>query len=74
MIWHVLVERAPVGPLSESDLTAWVYSGRLRPHDLVWTPGLPGWIPAQQVQTLAAIFAGTAAGPPTKMGDDPLLR
>jgi hypothetical protein len=26
VVWHVLVDRAPVGPLSEPELTAWVYA------------------------------------------------
>lgn len=74
VVWHVLVDRAPVGPLSESELTAWAHGGRLRPHDLVWSPGMPGWTPAQQTQPFAAVFAGRATASPAKMGDDPLLR
>lgn len=74
MVWHVLVDRAPVGPLSESELTAWAYSGRLRPHDLVWSPSMPGWTPARRAQPFAAVFAGVATTPPAKMGDDPMLR
>ena len=74
MVWHVLVDRAPVGPLSESELTGWAYSGRLRPYDLVWSPGMRGWTPAWQVQPFAAVFAGAPAASPAKMGDDPMLR
>ena len=74
MVWHVLVDRAPVGPLSESELTGWAHSGRLRPHDLVWSPGMPGWTPAWQAQPFGAVFAGAATAAPAKMGDDPMLR
>jgi len=74
VVWHVLVDRAPVGPVSESELTGWVYSGRLRPQDLVWSPSLPGWTPAWQAQPFAAAFAGTAAAPPARLGDDPAMR
>jgi len=60
--------------MSESELTAWVYSGRLRPHDLVWSPSMPGWTPAWQAQPFAAAFAGMAGAPPAKLGDDPAMR
>jgi hypothetical protein len=73
VIWHVLVDGAPVGPLAESELAAWVRTGRLRRYDLVWKAGMPEWAPAERTQPFAAIFAG-AAPTPAPMGDDPLLR
>jgi hypothetical protein len=73
VFWHALVDGAAAGPLSEPELTAWAQHGRLRPYDLVWSPGMPGWAPAQQTQPFAAIFAATSARP-TRLGDDPALR
>ncbi len=74
MDWHVLVNNAPVGPLTEPDAMGWVRSGRLRPWDLVWSPGMPGWLPAHQTQPFAAVFAGATSAPARSMGDDPALR
>jgi hypothetical protein len=74
VVWHVLVDGAPVGPLAEAELAAWVRGGRLRRYDLVWTAGMPKWAPAEQTQLFATIFAATTPAPAAKMGDDPLLR
>ena len=56
MIWHVLMNGAPLGPLSEAELAGWFSSGRLSAGELVWTPGMPGWMPAYQTQPFARIF------------------
>ena len=56
MIWHVLVNGAPLGPVSEAELAGWFSSGRLSAGELVWTPGMPGWMPAYQTQPFARIF------------------
>ena len=74
MDWHILVNNAPVGPLAEPEAMGWVRSGRLRPWDLVWSPGMPGWVPAHQTQPFAAVFAGVASLPPKPLGDDPAMR
>ena len=72
MVWHVLVNNASVGPMGEPEMMSWARSGRLRPFDLVWSPGMPGWAPAHQTQPFAAVFAGLVTA--TNPVDDPAMR
>ena len=78
LYWHVQAagSQSPARPMPEPEVMGWVPTGRLRPYDLVWSPGMPHWSPAGQVQPFAAAFAGTrtASATPARMGDDPLLR
>ena len=58
--WYCLIDANRYGPMGEAELRQWVGEGRLRPHDLVWTPEMPGWAPAGTVEGL---FAGSSASP-----------
>ena len=58
--WYCLIDADRYGPMGEAELRQWVGEGRLRPHDLVWTPEMPDWAPAGTVEGL---FAGSSASP-----------
>ncbi|MDP9174669.1 MAG: SPFH domain-containing protein [Planctomycetota bacterium] len=53
---------AQVGPLSMNDLSARLHAGDLTPQTLVWKQGMSGWVAAQTVPELGALFA--AVPPP----------
>jgi hypothetical protein len=74
MQWAVQIDGVQSGPLAESEAVAWARAGRLRPHDFVWSPGMPQWVPAGQTQPFAAVFAGAPITAPATMGDDPVAR
>jgi len=84
MDWHVVIRGYQSGPHPEDHVIAWARSGQLAPHDLVWCAGMPGWRPAGGTQPFAGAFpmvpayatAGvpSCAPPPSRMGDDPVLR
>lgn len=40
---------APRGPVSAAELRAMAAEGRIQPDTLVWTPGLPQWVPYREL-------------------------
>jgi membrane protease subunit (stomatin/prohibitin family) len=67
--WFVAVNGQQMGPLPESNLTGMVSAGQLTPTTLVWSQGMPGWVPARQA--LAAFFASQPPPlPPAGAGTD----
>jgi hypothetical protein len=69
--WHVVEAGRGVGPLRRQQLVEAARSGRLTRETLVWSAGMPDWLPAGDVKALAEIFAPPPVpgeeGPP---GDD----
>ena len=61
-MWHVAVNGQTQGPFSLQQLAAGIAQGQLTAETLVWTAGMPSWVPAGQVPQLAGQF--TAAPPP----------
>lgn len=55
--WFCNVGGQQYGPISIDDLKQWAQQGRLGRADLVWTEGMPNWVPASSVPDL---FAGGA--------------
>lgn len=61
-----------LGPVTASQLKQMLSSGQLRPHDLVWQPGMPAWTPAAQVPGLCpAVAADDARRATTGAGGAP---
>lgn len=60
--YHVALGGAQRGPFDAGALRGLVQQGQLAPDTLVWSQGMAGWTPAQNVPELAALFA--PAGPP----------
>lgn len=48
--WYYLIGDQQFGPVSGSHLRELAAAGQLKPTDLVWRPGLPGWVPARKVR------------------------
>jgi membrane protease subunit (stomatin/prohibitin family) len=57
--WHIAENGRASGPLGQDALGRAVAEGRLTRETLVWSPGMPAWLPAGQVPALAALL-----GPP----------
>lgn len=54
--YYLALAGKQVGPFDMSTLPAKVASGDLKPDTLVWKDGMSGWLPAQAVEELKAIF------------------
>jgi len=57
--WHLVEGGRAVGPLALDWIGRAAAEGRLTRDTLVWSPGMPSWLPAGQVAALAALL-----GPP----------
>lgn len=60
--WYYAQNGQQFGPLPGEQLRNMLSSGALRPSDLVWSDGLPAWMPAGQVP---ALLPAPAAPAPT---------
>jgi membrane protease subunit (stomatin/prohibitin family) len=65
-VWHVAVDGAATGPYGRGHLGRMVANGALTRATMVWTPGLSGWLKADEVAELAQLF--TIAPPPPPLG------
>jgi hypothetical protein len=45
--WYYLQGKTQFGPVDFAELQYYAATGRLNPHDLVWTENMPDWIPAK---------------------------
>jgi hypothetical protein len=50
------------GPIPENELRSLISAGQIGPADLVWTEGMPSWLP---LRTLPQMLPGGAAAGPT---------
>ena len=57
MSWHVVEGRQSLGPFTQAQLAEAIAAGRLQRGTLVWSAGMPAWLPAGQAPELAALFA-----------------
>lgn len=60
--WHYVRNGEKFGPIPFSELELLFATDQLQPDELVWTEGMPNWIPARHVPQLAA-GAKVAAAP-----------
>ncbi|MBQ0049200.1 MAG: DUF4339 domain-containing protein [Bacteroidales bacterium] len=54
---YVAIDGKSVGPLSERDFTELVNQQKVNKDTLVWTPGMAGWKPLEQVPAALRIIA-----------------
>ncbi len=57
-IWRLVSGGLVVGDYPEAQLLAWVATRQLRPDDLVWRPGLVGYVPIHSVLPFGPYFLG----------------
>ena len=58
--WYIIFNGQQVGPVSREELSRY----NLTPASMVWTEGMPDWLPAAQVPELSDILYGTRQAPP----------
>lgn len=56
--WHVAVDNKQEGPYDTDTVAAGLASGRIPRTALVWTEGLPSWLPAKDVAAFQRASAG----------------
>ncbi len=61
--WYFVIGGQRFGPVSSTHLREMAASGRLKPTDLVWRPGLKSWVPAGQVKGIFPTVPDGAAKP-----------
>jgi uncharacterized RDD family membrane protein YckC len=70
MPWHIVRDGRSTGPIDEAEIARLAGEGGLAPDDLVWRPGLAGWIRAREapeMQDVAwAIPPSAAASAPSE--------
>ncbi len=60
--WHCAINGQSFGPAPSAQIAAAIAQGQVTAATLVWTAGMPSWVPASQVPEFAALFR--SANPP----------
>jgi uncharacterized protein (TIGR00266 family) len=66
--WHVAVDNKQEGPYDTETVAAGLASGRFPKTALVWTDGLPSWLPAKDVQAFQRASSGATSRAPALPG------
>jgi hypothetical protein len=68
--WHYARHGQRLGPVDFAELERLAAAGELGADDLVWSPGMPAWVPASTIEGLACtpppLPQGPKGGPATK--------
>jgi len=77
MTWQILDSQGAATPVTEEQLLGMVRLGHLKRHTLVWTEGMPDWLPAEQARpdlfpALHQAPAPAPVPPPLPVGAPPL--
>jgi membrane protease subunit (stomatin/prohibitin family) len=62
--WHIAVNGQTQGPFTLEQMVAGIASGQVKGDSVVWTAGMPGWVAAAQVPSLASYFMAATPPPP----------
>jgi hypothetical protein len=60
------------GPYNMAQMQAGIQNGQVAGQTLVWAEGMAGWVPAQTVPALQAMFAAPPPMPPTSATPPPM--
>ncbi len=69
--WYYVRGERRFGPIPYDELWALAARGQLRATDLVWTPGLAGWLPAGEIEGLVATPPASATSSAAAIDDEP---
>ena len=67
--FHVEIQGSAAGPYNLGQLRAMVDNGQLNTHTLVWSAGMAGWMPANQVPALRMLFVAPPPIPGQPVAD-----
>jgi hypothetical protein len=65
--WYYAQNNQQLGPVTLEALRGMAASGQLAPDNLVWTQGMPQWLPARTVPEVSGSFASAPAAAPAPM-------
>ena len=54
--FYALVNELPQGPFTENELTTHIVAEKVKKGTMVWMPGMPSWMPAEQVLDVNKLF------------------
>ncbi|MDI9627965.1 MAG: SPFH domain-containing protein [Acidobacteriota bacterium] len=67
--FHVEIQGSAAGPYNLGQLRVMVENGQLTTHTLVWSAGMAGWMPANQVPALRLLFVSPPPIPGQPVAD-----
>ncbi len=67
--YHVAINNQSQGPYGLDELKKNLLAGNLQSTTLVWTSGMPQWMPASEVSDLSVLFPQTQQPPPLPSND-----
>lgn len=59
-MFYVSVEGKAVGPLNERQLFRLYHEDKITKDTLGWMPGMPSWLPVEQIPAMLKLFAVTS--------------
>ncbi|MBI5481336.1 MAG: zinc-ribbon domain-containing protein [Deltaproteobacteria bacterium] len=62
-VWHVVIDREQVGPMTVSEVKERFARGEVDAESYAWREGFEDWIRLASIPDFADLFAGTAAAP-----------
>jgi hypothetical protein len=62
-VWYVADEETQVGPMTAAEVEERCRSGQLDAMSMVWSSGMPDWLPLAEVPELAHLASGPAERP-----------
>ncbi|HEY3355792.1 MAG TPA: GYF domain-containing protein, partial [Polyangia bacterium] len=60
-VWHVVIDREQVGPMTPSEVRERFARGEIDAETYAWREGFEDWIRLASIEDFAELFAGTAA-------------
>jgi hypothetical protein len=64
-LWYYNKDGRQCGPVDGTFLQQMLLTGQIQPEDLVWSEGMPAWVPARQVPGLTPFESRPNAGKET---------
>lgn len=58
-MYYVVMNGQQVGPLNDSELTHLIHQQRINKDTMAWMPGMPEWLPIEQVPAILKLIALT---------------
>ena len=62
--YHYIIDRVQMPPKSIQEIKALIETGKINRETLVWKPGLPEWVKANQLSELLNLFSHIPPPPP----------
>lgn len=64
---YVVIDNQQVGPLNDSEIMQLIQSKKINKDTLAWQPGMPNWLPIEQIPSILKIIAITPPSIPSNI-------